>query len=83
MIPYLKLIILGEGYNVSEKIKLLVEDLGISERVMFLGHIPRLHVYSLLYSFDVFVFPSLFEGLPEAAAQAIGAGIPSVLSDIV
>ena len=53
-------------------------DWGISENVCFLG--SRKDVPELLQAADVFVFPSLFEGLPGALLEAQAAGLPCVVS---
>jgi glycosyltransferase involved in cell wall biosynthesis len=54
--------------------------LGLAERVRFLGH--REDVPALLRSCDIFVLPSLFEGLPVAVLEAMGAGKPVVATAI-
>lgn len=53
---------------------------GIAGRVHFLG--ARDDVPDILASLDVFVFSSLYEGLPIAVTEAMLAGVPLVLSDI-
>lgn len=54
--------------------------LGLADRVRFLGH--RRDVPALLDSCDLFVLPSLFEGLPLAVLEAMAAGKPVVASRI-
>ena len=55
--------------------------LGLRERAVFAGVRPD--VPRLLRSFDVFVFPSLYEGLPIVGLEAQAAGLPIVISDRV
>src|SRR5262249_36859850 len=55
-------------------------SLGIADRVAFLGH--RRDVPALLQVADLFVLPSLFEGLPLAALEAMAAGEPVIASRI-
>ena len=55
-------------------------SLGITERVRFLGH--RRDVPGLLAIADLFVLPSLYEGLPLAALEAMAAGVPVVATAI-
>ncbi len=54
---------------------------GLSERVQFLG--IREDVSGFYQAFDVFVLPSLYEGLPLVAIEAQASGLPCVLSDRV
>jgi glycosyltransferase involved in cell wall biosynthesis len=54
--------------------------LGLTERVRFLGH--RRDVPALLASADLFVLPSLYEGLPLAALEAMAAGVPVIATAI-
>ncbi len=74
-----RLVIIGTG---SEHVRLSSQavDLGVSERVSFLGH--RDDVHQLLPALDVFCLPSLSEGLPRVVMEAQGAGIPVVASDV-
>lgn len=63
------------GKAVHEK----VERLHLSDYVMFLG--TRSDVADLLQAMDVFLFPSLFEGLSVASIEAQAAGLPLLISD--
>lgn len=77
--PNSKLDIAGEG---PERIKLeaLISSLNIKDAVRLLGNvsdIPR-----LLSAYDVFVFPSRYEGFSGALVEAMLAGIPVIASDI-
>jgi len=55
-------------------------SLGITDRVRFLGH--RRDVPALLAAADLFVLPSLHEGLPLAALEAMAAGVPVIATAI-
>lgn len=59
----------------------LAGKLGIAHRVRFLG--IRSDVAELLAASDVFVLPSLYEGLPVSAIEAQASGLPCLLSDAV
>jgi glycosyltransferase involved in cell wall biosynthesis len=57
-------------------------SLGIDRNITFVGvraDVPRL----MLGAMDVFLFPSLFEGLPLVLLEAQAAGLPCVISDTV
>ena len=56
-----------------------LRDLHIENEVMFLG--IRSDINRLLQAFDVFVFPSLHEGLPVSLIEAQGSGLPCIISD--
>lgn len=73
------LFILGDG---DEKANLIGQSisLGIQENVVFCGFVNNPSKYYRL--FDVFVFPSLFEGLPNSLLEALGNGLPVIASDI-
>jgi len=58
----------------------LAEDLGLGDRVQFLGFIDD--VPRLLHAADAFVMPSLYEGLSIAALETLACGLPSVLADV-
>lgn len=79
--PHLKfeLLLAGQG---EERLSLetLAYDLGISERVRFLG--VRQDIPSLLAAADVFVLPSRHEGMSNALLEAMKEGRPCVVSDI-
>jgi len=53
---------------------------GLSSRVHFLG--PRRDLGNLLAGMDVFVLPSLWEGLPLSMVLAMGAGVPVVATAV-
>jgi glycosyltransferase involved in cell wall biosynthesis len=73
------LVILGTGI-LENSLKNLAVSLNIAERVHFLGR--RKDVGAGLEMADVFVFPSLCEGLPLALLEAMAKGLPCIASDI-
>lgn len=78
--PQLVLLIAGRSGDVSEELAHLRNRLGLEEQVQFLGH--REDVPDILAAADLFVFPSLYEGLPGAVLEAMALGLPVVSSDI-
>ena len=74
-IPDSRLLIAGHGSQ-SSLIAAMVEDLGLSESVRLLGYIEApLRLYQAA---DVFVLPSLHEGLSNALLEAMACGLPVV-----
>lgn len=73
------LLIVGSGAN-ADKLKSRIEKEGLGDSVKLLGY--RTDVKELLKAADVFVFPSLQEGLPGALMEAMAAGLPCIASDI-
>lgn len=72
-------LICGEGELKQEHLK-LTEELGVSDRVRFLGF--RTDVSEILRSCDCFVFPSFREGLSVSLMEAMAAGLPCIASRI-
>lgn len=64
----------------EEELRALTRAFGMEERTHFLGF--RSDVPALLGASDVFVFPSLQEGLPVSQMEAMAAGLPCVVSDV-
>lgn len=74
-----RLCIVGEG-DARPELERLAAELGVAERVTFYGYRPdRLE---LLKGFDVFVLPSLLEGIPRCVMESMAAGVAVVGSDI-
>jgi glycosyltransferase involved in cell wall biosynthesis len=70
-----KLLLLGGGRD-EEKLRGLAEELGVSEKVEFLGF--RKNPYPVLRGATVFVLPSRYEGFPNGLAEAMALGVPCV-----
>lgn len=77
-IPNAVLILIGDG-PLRENIKNYAKELNIQDRVILLG--SRNDVNNWLQVFDVFVMPSLWEGLGIAAIEAQASGLPTLVSD--
>lgn len=77
--PKSKLLFIGSG-SMEEEIKEIVrEDADLTENIEFLGN--RHDMPELFQAMDVFLFPSLFEGLGIAGVEAQAAGTPVVCTD--
>lgn len=75
----IKYIICGWG-ELKEHLLSVAEQLGIKERFFLLGH--RYDIPEILKIADVFIHPSLREGLGIAALEAMSAGLPIVSSNV-
>lgn len=76
--PDAELILVGTG-PLEEKVRSKVADKGLTESVQFLGN--RKDMDRVYQAMDIFVFPSLFEGLGIVAIEAQAAGVPIVCSE--
>ena len=74
------LLLVGEGHLLDE-VKNKVRSLNLDDKVRFLG--VRSDTAELYQAMDVFVLPSLFEGLPVVGVEAQSAGLPMLVSDTV
>jgi len=77
IVPEAVLCFVGEGRDMP-RAQELARTLGVADKVKFLG--LRSDVNELMQAFDVFVMPSIFEGLPLVGVEAQSAGLPCVLS---
>lgn len=77
--PMARLLIVGLGPLLGP-LRSLSQALGVDRHVHFLGR--REDVRDLLEACDIFVFPSLFEGLGVALLEAAGTGRPCVASRV-
>ncbi len=73
------IVIIGEGKE-RASLEQMTRVRGLSDMVYFAGFIPEAARY--LRGFDVFVAPSVKEGLPYAVMEAMAAGLPIVASDV-
>ncbi|HYD30972.1 MAG TPA: glycosyltransferase, partial [Azospirillaceae bacterium] len=77
--PSLRLVIVGDGEE-RERLRAETTRLGLGDVVHFTGH--RTDVPALLAEADVYVLPSLSEGLPMALLEAMSVGLPVVASAV-
>jgi len=77
--PNIKLVICGGG-KLFDQYKKTIKELGLEGKVKLLGY--RKDARNILKLADVFVFPSLQEGLPMSIMESMFQGIPVIASDI-
>ncbi|MGA9382762.1 MAG: glycosyltransferase family 1 protein [Phormidium sp.] len=79
--PETYLLLIGDGV-LRKRIEQEVKKLGLAEKVIFAG--VRSDVVRLMRgAIDVFLFPSLYEGLPLVSLEAQAAGLPCLLSNVI
>jgi len=82
--PDWKLILVGYDHlkqQNMERLKSLASDLGVSERVVFMGKLSNLE--KLYHESSIFAFTSSSEGFPNAIGEAMAAGLPVVAFDCI
>lgn len=75
-----KLLLLGEGED-RQKLEKQIIDLDLSKNIIMTGNVTDVHKY--LSAMDVFVFPSLYEGMPLSVIEVQTNGLPCVISNSV
>jgi glycosyltransferase involved in cell wall biosynthesis len=71
----------GQGAE-REQLLRLATDLGVADRVHFVGELSPDRISAFLRALDVFVFPTLAETFGLAAVEAAQAGVPVVANDL-
>lgn len=74
-------VLLLVGREENPNIRVMVKEMGLEQKVLFLG--TRTDIAELLSAGDVFLFPSIFEGMPGAVIEAQTSGLPCVISDSI
>jgi glycosyltransferase involved in cell wall biosynthesis len=72
-----KFVICGVG-ELEEKLKSNVKKLNLESRVTFLGFVPHDELPKLLKASDIFIRPSLSEGMGNSFIEAMAAGLPTI-----
>lgn len=74
-----ELYLFGQG-ELEESIKELVKNLHMDKNIIFCGLTDD--VYSVMQKCDIFVLPSLYEGIPMTLIEAMGTGMPILTSNV-
>lgn len=74
------LLLIGDG-KLRMQIEKQIRVLGVQDKAILTGVVSNVNDY--MQAMDVFVFPSLFEGLPLAVVEAQASGLPCIISDVI
>jgi len=77
--PNISLDIIGDGYDKKE-LQNMAKDLKLEQSVFFLGKKNKIYVF--LNRADIYVQPSLHEGLPNSLIEAMACGLPVVVTNV-
>ena len=78
--PDAVLLLVGKG-ELEQAVRQKADALGIADKVIFAG--VRSDIPRVLSAMDVFVFPSLYEGMPNTVIEAQATGLPCVIADTI
>lgn len=78
--PNSKLLLVGDGV-LRAKIETWISESGCAESIILAG--LRSDVSALVQAMDIFVFPSLYEGMPLSVMEAEASGLPCLISSNV
>ncbi len=78
--PQLRVVLVGQGH-LHDALQSQAAALGVADRVLLAGH--RSDARALLDAADVFALPSVTEGMPLAALEAMDAGLPVVATRVI
>jgi glycosyltransferase involved in cell wall biosynthesis len=79
--PNVKFLVLGTGYQLEE-LKTLARDLGVYERVNFLGYVSHTEMPKYLKVSDIFIRPSISEGFGNSFIEAMAGGLPVIATSV-
>ncbi|MDO8468253.1 MAG: glycosyltransferase [Candidatus Peribacter sp.] len=81
-IPEVRLLVIGDGPD-RKRCEALAKKLGMGERITFLGWLPTAEdVVGAVLTARVFVMNSLSEGGPRSALEAMGMGMPVIVTPV-
>lgn len=84
LLPYIAdvhLVIVGKG-EMKQELLDKAEKLQVIDRLTLIDEVKTEDMHSFLKAIDVYVMPSLYEGLSNALLEALHAGLPIVSSDV-
>lgn len=77
-----RLVVVGQNAWKYADVLALVERLGMSDHVVYLGYVKDEHLPALYTGAAAFAFPSLYEGFGLCVVEAMACGVPVLTSNI-
>jgi glycosyltransferase involved in cell wall biosynthesis len=71
-----------EDAHYLEKVKQMAIELALEKKVIFTGWLPKEEFWRILRASDLFLLPSLNEGMPNVLLEALGSDLPCLGSRI-
>lgn len=78
--PVTRFFVVGEDRGIGTSLMRMAKELGVSERVIFLGR--REDVAEIMAAMDIFVIPSHEEGFSNALLEAMVSGLAVIATDV-
>ncbi|TSC83406.1 MAG: hypothetical protein G01um101417_625 [Parcubacteria group bacterium Gr01-1014_17] len=78
---HFKLLIVGSGH-LEESLKLRVKSEELENRITFVGEVPNIELPQYLWTSDIFIRPSLSEGMGISFIEAMAAGLPVIATPV-
>jgi L-malate glycosyltransferase len=75
-----KLIIIGDGPE-KARLKQLSVDLGVDKNIELHGYVPHEKLPQIYRSADIFILPSLYEGMSNTILEAMASGLPIITTN--
>ncbi len=75
--PGVRVVIVGQGQE-NARLHKMASEMGLAERVVFAGRVGSEELPSYFRACDVFVLPSIYEGIPTVLVEAAASGKPVV-----
>ena len=76
-----RLILIGDGLE-KNGLYMRAKNLNLGDVITFAGELPNDKVLEYMVASDIFVLPSITEGLPNVILEAMGSGLPIVATNV-
>lgn len=76
-----KLVCVGDRSGIESKVRQRAEQLGISDRILLLGHVAQEALPAIYQGASLFLYPTLYEGFGLPVIEAMASGVPVITSN--